>query len=300
MTDVKTTSDLIQMNNIDIKAKAGDFSSYPFWYYTSLSTADKILFNKNIHISNLANMNDRDECILHEKEKEFVHCLCFCNSNTEKIPMWYLYAGVAGRGASIKFTPRVMLDLISSIDTLTSTDGTKTLYKGTDFDIIPGWVYYKKVDEKSQVFYRNKWYTLSDPYGFEEGNYFVKSYPWEYEREFRIVIINKTDQAYDRLIVDISKVYSKLKVKLAPELRENDFDELFSDLKGFQKFSIESYLRSDLQIKMDLFKRNLDSFVDYINSDCEDLLLKEESRKKLEELKKVLDNYIESADKKDI
>lgn len=300
MSEEKTTKELLQMNKVDINAKASEFSNYSFWYYTSLSTADKILFNKKIYISNLTNMNDKEECLLHTKEKDFIHCLCFCNSNTEKIPMWYLYSGVAGRGASIRFTPKIILELISSIDTLTSTDGKNILYKGVDFDIIPGWVYYKKTDEKSQVFFRNKWYSISDPDNFEKQNYFIKSYPWEYEREFRIVIINKTRQAYDRLVVDIDKVYSKLKVKLAPELRKANFEELFSNLEGFKRLSLENYLYSALQIKMDLFNRNFESFVDYVNNDYEELLLREESKKKLKELKKTLINLnIDGSDNKD-
>ena len=49
-------------------------------------------------------MNDLREADLHGAEKEDIFVQCFCNSDTEKIPMWYLYGGIVGRGASIGFT----------------------------------------------------------------------------------------------------------------------------------------------------------------------------------------------------
>ena len=83
---VITSNDLLSKNNF-IAKNGKELSFNNFWYYTTLDTANKILDNKCIHVSNLSNMNDVDEIKLHEKEKDFVHCLCLCNSNTEKIPI---------------------------------------------------------------------------------------------------------------------------------------------------------------------------------------------------------------------
>lgn len=136
-----TSQELIECNFIPLDSKAIDFSKESFWYYTRLSVANSILKNKCIYISNLANMNDNDEANLHEKDKDFIHCLCLCNSSTEKIPMWYLYAGISGQGASLQFTPAVLLKLIKSIKEVTTIDRETTLHINKDFDIDYGWVF---------------------------------------------------------------------------------------------------------------------------------------------------------------
>lgn len=268
MKDIKITSkDLLKMNSFELPQRATEFSKYSFWYYTSLNTADLILLNKSIYISNIKQMNDVDETNIHQSDNELVHCLCMCNSNTEKIPMWYLYSGITGKGASIGFTPSVLIQLIKSIKTVTTVDGKKVLNKGADFDIEYGWIYYRKGDQKSQVMYKRKWYSISDPETFEDKNYFLKSYPWEYEKEFRIVIKNKTKEKYDKLVIDVSSVYSKLKVKLAPEISPEGFLELLPSLSGFNAFFTQKVLHSDLKVNMDLCKRNFECFLEYIETD---------------------------------
>ena len=44
--------DLLEKNSVNLEGKAGDFSSYSFWYYTSLDTASKILQSNGFHVSN--------------------------------------------------------------------------------------------------------------------------------------------------------------------------------------------------------------------------------------------------------
>ena len=218
-------------------------------------------------------MNDVDEAELHSQNKEFVHCFCLCNSDTEKIPMWYLYAGITGQGVSLGFSPSVMLELISSIQTITTPDKTIILQKGVDFDLDYGWVFYRKKEAPSQVMLKRKWYSLIDPHNFEDNNFFIKSYPWEYEKEFRIVIHNKTGQKYDRLVLNISDIYKKIKLKLAPELSNEQFADLIPSLPGFFNFLIQAPQKSKLSINMNLCKRNFSGFINYIklntNNDIE-------------------------------
>ncbi len=97
--------ELLQKNKIDLDGNAKDFSQTKFWYYTKVDTVSKILESRSFHVSNLARMNDKAEALLHDSDKEKVHALCFCNSRSEKIPMWYLYAGLSGKGAAIGITP---------------------------------------------------------------------------------------------------------------------------------------------------------------------------------------------------
>lgn len=259
-----SSAELMNENCPKLPAKAADFSKHSFWYYTSLHTADLILKNKCIYISNLSLMNDIDEATLHNCDKEYVHCFCLCNSDTEKIPMWYLYAGITGKGVSLGFSPSTMLAFINSIKTVTTPDQTVVLTKDVDFDLDYGWVFYRKKETPSQVMFKRKWYSLRDPEMFEDNNFFIKSYPWEYEKEFRIVIRNKTNQKYDRLVLNISDVYKNIKIKLAPELSNEQFTNLITSLHGFCNYLIQTPQKSKLSINMNLCKRNFSGFLDYI------------------------------------
>ncbi len=288
MEDIVISSNkLKEKNAFELPTKASDFANYTFWYYTSLSTANDILNSKSIYVSNIANMNDVDEINIHKATKDLVHCLCFCNSNTEKIPMWYLYAGITGKGVSIGLTPATMLMFIKSIETLTTTDGKTVLYKGKDFDIEYGWVFYRKTDNKTKVLYKRKWYHLENQETFEKDNYFIKSYPWEYEKEFRIVIHNKTNTKYDILVVSIAEIFEKLRIKLAPEITTEEFNELLPSLSGFKQFFSSTLQSSDLSINMNLCKRNYMGFVNFIDTE----LRRETKNQQLstEELKKTFD-----------
>ena len=90
-------------------------SSYTFWIYTSIGNLNDILKSGYFFASNLAIMNDKNEKELHPNNSESVHALCFCNSNTEKIPMWYLYGGITGKGCALGVTPAKMRDWIRMI-----------------------------------------------------------------------------------------------------------------------------------------------------------------------------------------
>lgn len=292
-----SSSELIGKNNFPSPHTTKDFGSYSFWHYTTLSTADKILESESIHVGLMANMNDLDETELHAVDAARVYSVCFCNSDTEKIPMWYLYAGISGKGATVGLTPSVMKLLIDSLDTVyayKSENGTKAeipLTKNKDFNVEYGWVFYRKKEQPSQVMYKGQWYELTDQEAFETNNYFIKSYPWEYEKEFRIVIHNKTDVCYDHLALKFSeKIYKKLKVKLAPEQKEITAEQL-PKLKGFQKYLLTKLEKSALNINMNLCKRNLEGFWDYVKT-VQPTSLTDEEKEVLENIQGELSQLI--------
>lgn len=214
-------------------------------------------------------MNDVDEANMHKNNEQRVHCFCLCNSNTEKIPMWYLYSGISGQGASLGFTPATMIKFIKSIDRVTTPDGDIILYKDKDFKLDYGWVFYRKSKASSKVMYKRKWYSLKDPEKFNRDNYFIKLYPWEYEKEFRIVIRNTTNQVYDQLVLDIEPIIEKLKIKLAPEIKVPHFKKMIPELTGFTNQYAKKTLPSSLKINMNLFERNIEGYLDYIKCDVE-------------------------------
>lgn len=285
MGEIKIDSvDLKSQNKFDLSTKSSRISNYDFWHYTSLYAVNEILKGKEFRISNINGMNDNEEKRIHEDNLNNTFCLCFCNSNTEKIPLWYLYSGISGRGAAIGLTPATMTSLISSVDCIKAykdknCKDNDILEKGKDFDIEYGWVYYRKGKRKSQILYKMKWYSLNDCKNFEKDNYFIKSYPWEYEKEFRIIIHNKTSKRYEKLGINIENIYEKLKLKLAPELSSEDGLSLIEQYEEIKNFSLKKPLiKSDLDIKMDLCKRNYDSFLDYIKLTLHD-------KEKIEECK---------------
>lgn len=264
-----SSKELLSQNAIPLPKYAKDFSHYSFWQYTRLESADLILASKSFRISNLNGMNDLDEAKQHETDRHRVFALCFCNSDTEKIPMWYLYSGIAGKGAAIGFTPAKMLKWIQSI---TEVRGVKAGQKKNEGDILTvgkdvqfeyGWVYYQKPQEPKNIYYRNEWYRIDDVATFQNGNYFIKYYPWEYEREYRLVF--HTKQSYDAIFVDIpEKINDSVKVKLAPELTQQQFNKV-KNLACIGPTHTPAY--SDLKIRMNLFSRNRPAIIEYLTDE---------------------------------
>lgn len=270
-----STADLIAKNSAALPKFAKDFCKYSFWQYTRLELADLILSGSSFRVSNLKNMNDLDEADLHDENREHVFALCFCNSDTEKIPMWYLYSGLAGKGAALGITPGKMLKLIASIQTVygTKLDQKKEegvpLNVGTDVELRFGWVYYRKTKQPQNIMYRNKWYQVDDAHVFEKENYFIKSYPWEYEREFRLVFFNRTAAVYDALYVEIPpEVQKYIKVKLAPEIKEEQFSKI-AEMHCIGPDLSHKPDYSELAIRMNLFSRNRVGLMNYIREELQ-------------------------------
>lgn len=284
-----TAGDLRACNPISLPDKAKDFSRYNFWTYTRLQTAELILASGCFRLSNLKGMNDQEEAAYHAKDQARVFALCFCNSNTEKIPMWYLYSGLSGKGAALGFTAAKMMKWLSSIKEVyavkngqTKADGEK-LIVGKNVQLQYGWVYYQKPREPKNISYRNKWYVIDDPAAFRKDNFFIKSYPWEYEREFRIVFIAEKNTSYDALFVDIpDDIRDALKVMLAPELQEKQFHKMKKGLKHIGRTHQPIY--SNLSIRMNLFERNLDNLLDCLKEE----LAQSDSKVKAEDICSVL------------
>ena len=118
------------------------------------------------------------------------------------------------------------------------------------------WIYYQS--DKYSYHFKNKWYAVTDDAeAFLDSNYFIKQYPWHYEREFRIVFINKTDNTYDRIAIKLDGSFiKKLKIILAPEIKKSEIkSSVFDGL---------ALTESKLKIKMGLLSRNQEEINTYI------------------------------------
>ncbi len=270
-----SAKELFSFNDTDeiLNSTAEKWKGYEFYHYTTINSLKNILKkDKNgncfFFVRNISEMNDVAESDLHQTDGNKIHSFCTCNSRHEKIPLWYLYSGICGKGVRIKFTPGNMLKFLNSIDIVYPVVNGKADYDNpltkinNDFELLCGWVYYK--DGNCEVFYRNKKYII--PPVSEDvliSNFFIKEYPWEYEHEFRIIIKNNTDKTYDRVAIKIPEnVLNKFKLMTAPETKTIDSlkEELIN--LGIKKENIE---RSKLNINMSLLKNNKADIVNNID-----------------------------------
>ena len=118
---------------------------------------------------------------------------------------------------------------------------------------------------------------VDNPEQFFPQNYFIKDYPWEYEKEFRIVLINRTGRYIEKIKIDIPEEFRKskrrkLKIRLGPEVSNDkpdssgktDFDrfkqEILEKAEKKDKDEGSSYTvtvdKSKLKVNMDLMIRN--------------------------------------------
>lgn len=276
---VYTADEIFQLNQTDriMKSKAKDINKN-FYHYTTVDSINKILSgdeygNRFIFVRNIAKMNDLNEAEIHKSNGNKIHSFCTCCTKHEKIPLWYLYSGICGNGARLGFTPGKMLKFLNSIETVYpvvngKADYSSPLKNGTDFELMCGWVFYL-MDGNNRVMYRNKFYTVETmDEETLQSSFFIKNYPWEYEREFRIVIKNKTDTVYSRVAIPLpSELIPTLEIMSAPEYCFNDAEK-----KVYIDFGIkpEKIKKSKLNINMDLLRNNKDDILTQMDKWCDE------------------------------
>lgn len=207
-----------------------------------------------------------------------------------------------------------MLDYINSIkyarELIKDKDGNYVegdkLFIGKQLELQVGWVFYvnyelpvqpwTKSSNTVRVNFFNKFWIVKDAEQFFANNYFIKDLPWEYEKEFRLVFINKTDKRIEKIKIEIPEILRNndkktVKVKLAPEISNSVVKE--SDGDGFKNCSDRldemakknryqlNVSKSELKINMNLLERSKDYINDYILSHPE--FIPEETAKKVEE-----------------
>lgn len=255
------------MNTINIDGLAKDFSKHSFWHYTKVQSLAKI-FDENetdytLLCNRLDNMNDLAERKRLNAQNVFV--ICFCNTDSEKIPMWYLYASLTGNGVAIGLTPLKMLEFLKSLKYVYGNRKENGEIKKRErisleqLEIKCGWVYYVKYERNKTKFYYNEhFYEISDFDRSCNDFYFLKAYPWNYEKEFRIVVTDKEKRNFDSLSLPIPKEIAK-QMKLKKEKK--------SKITQYSFPMSQSKIReSELDIKMDLLERHKDEVIDYIKS----------------------------------
>ena len=260
---VYTHEEIFALNQTDqiMKSKAKEIGKN-FYHYTTVNSVDGILAgdgygNHFIFVRNITKMNDLNEAEWHKDDGDRIHSFCTCCTRHEKIPLWYLYSGIRGNGARLGFTPGKMIEFLNSIKVAYpvekgKVDYSKMLKINEDFELLCGWVYYL-MDGNNRIMHKNTFYAVEkmDEETIKRS-FFIKNYPWEYEREFRIIIINKTDTVFERIALELpSELIPSLEIMSAPEYTFTEEEK-----KKYISFGIkaEKIKKSKLNIKMNLLR----------------------------------------------
>lgn len=245
-----------------------------FNHYTKLSTVKKIFSNKFWYISSFQSMNDLAEAERYGDKKSSTFAMCFSCGKAERIPMWYMYAGIDGKGAMISFTKNAFSSFIKQIETVYPVKNNKPdlnmpLIRGKDFEIEYGYVYYCDFDNDriTNIKYKRNKYKISDSQEaelkFREDNFFIKNYEWEYENEYRIVfkMLTPLQDGVEKLAVKLTDSLGDISLTEGPELSPNS-DSFSSFSEELMKEFLGRIKKSTLKIKMDMLSRNKESFFD--------------------------------------
>lgn len=256
--------ELESMNEVNLDLRAKDFSKQGFWHYTNSKSLHKIfgkddLDDYTILCNRISKMNDLEERERANADNVFV--TCFCNTNSEKIPMWFLYGSLNGSGVSIGLTPLNMLELLKSIKYVYGVKDNRHEKIGVDqLEIKYGWVYYRKTERGKTKF--NFKGVFLEVFGFDDRRndcYFIKDYVWNYEKEFRIVIEDKLKREFDKLFLPIPEQIAKeMKLKKGKKCDISDVNLPMSSNK---------IKDSDLKIDIDLIARNEDEILSWLDDE---------------------------------
>ena len=262
------------MNNTEqiLNSKAAEVNKH-YYHYSSIDKIVKLLKpdkegNRFIWVRTISQMNDLSETKLHEENGDEIHSFCMCCTESERIPLWYLYSGICGNGARLGFAAGKMLDFLRSIETVypvvdNMVDYSQPLCKDKDFELLCGWVHYLRKEQKYFKYKGKNCYYKDIDEKQLKTNFFVKNYPWNYESEFRIVIKNNSGILFESVAIPLPKTLVKhIEIMSAPETSFNEEIEAQLISCGIKSVNIKE---SKLKIAMDLLSRNKDDIAAQID-----------------------------------
>ncbi len=245
-------------NDLENYLKPKCFSHKDYCHYTRLKIAANILENKEFWLSNVENFNDyKDFEQFKGKNPKLFYSLCFSTGVNENLALWYMYAGMDGKGARLRLTAARIKRLINNGDyTLYEVDGSnikikKVLKLEKDISMkltFKDILYFKKRNNLSRVDLKYNTMTnyifLSDEFQkFEQKNIgFCKELIWYYEKETRLLVELIGDAAckiedgknYIIALDFDDSIYKSIKLDLAPEIET--VDEVINTYDSINKF----------------------------------------------------------------
>lgn len=244
-------------------------TSLKFCHFTSKDNAASILSSRSFWFSRYDGMNDLAESELHKQENNSVFCLSFCNSNALNIPLYYLYAGIDGKGCRIDFSSSKINEIIGGKFKLFYVNSygkvLKTEIPSKDYMLIADYIYYVADNGYTEC---NKMRTnefgssFADVYAklkSKDLHYFVKSPIWKFEKEFRIVIKFNKPIKYPRIALEFcvnEKNERTIKVQCGPETTKEEVEQIREEFEDYNIKKVGSVLDCKRLIEMNLVKRN--------------------------------------------
>jgi hypothetical protein len=269
-----------------------------YCHYTHLETLNSILENKEIWLGNVGKFNDRldarqflpsdyadntDEKILEKYTRPF-YSLCFSTGINENLSLWYLYAGMNGKGSYLQWTKALIKHLVEeSTYILTETDENDGKRRkkdgGKSITLVNGLtmkrsfkdvLYYKSSNNSRTVNLKYNTMTnnnipVEDFAQYRAENVgFCKGLIWYYEKETRL-LVELTGDALDYVQKNPSKtfvvvikiadnIYKKLKIKVGPEI--TSLDNVVKEYPAIKQFVLDTS-NADLSTYSGTVKMNL-------------------------------------------
>lgn len=244
-----------------------------YCHYTSLRSLNSILEKKQFWLSNVSHFNDCiDSNQFAEVDRQLCFTLCFATGMHENLPLWYLYSGVDGKGARVRFTKDSMRNLLetskfslhmirrhgeNSWEIDTSFDAIE-LTEGQNVEIIFGDIVYSSAISQSESSHivDLKYNTMTN-HKFPKHEFtkyqkdsigFCKGLIWYYEKETRllarltneaakVVLDYENDDDQTRYVVILEfdeNAYRRLIITLAPEA--TSIDEAANNYAAIKQF----------------------------------------------------------------
>ena len=183
-----------------------EYTHSNYFHYTRLETAKKIISNGEVWLSNVSGINDEHdkEQFGDTEEQRQYFVFCFSTGVNENLPMWYLYAGLEGKGVRLEVKPTYIKNILSrgTFDLFETGEGEKrgnslmSLQRDVNMDLSFYDVLYSKRSSSGND-YDLKYNTLSNynKINADEMNKykdqrrgFSKDIVWYYEKETRLLI----------------------------------------------------------------------------------------------------------------
>lgn len=186
-----------------------------YFHYSSLKTINSILDNDEIWLTQVKNLNDKND--LSQFDNPNINfALCFSIGLNENLPLWYLYGGIQGNGGCLYFSNKGFKNFVENSKFYLFEIHNKQKFgkpvltiNNINADIvIKDILYYKKDNSKIHLKYNNLTNYITSVKEFNKyknsNQGFLKGLIWYYEKETRILIRLK-DSFAD--IIDNKKDY---------------------------------------------------------------------------------------------
>lgn len=263
---------------LEIYLGGREYEHGQYCHYTSVKVADSILKNREFWISCVEGFNDTCDSERFGETQKYCYSLCFSTGIHENLALWYLYAGIGGKGARISLTKAQVKKLVE--------ESTYELWEKKSEKSLDHKVMELERDRTMKVTFQDVMYYGKNQHNGIDLKYntmtnhaipkaeweqykekhigFCKDLIWYYEKETRLVVEligearREIDPNKDYVIVlkFSEEVYRKLQLMFAPETGKADKDKLIDENAGIKQFVLDtsSVKLSDHagKVKMDL------------------------------------------------